>query len=67
MKESTKKGPPDLFVVCLATKNPVDYCISYTSLQDFYISYISYISFFYILKTLPPASYVSSYAAFLLR
>ena len=24
IKESTKKGPPDLFVVCLATKNPVD-------------------------------------------
>ena len=45
MKESTKKGPPDLFVVCLATKNPVDIIISYTSLQDFYISYIAYISY----------------------
>ena len=28
-----------------STKNPVDYCISYTSLQDFYISYIAYISY----------------------
>ena len=45
MKESTKKGPPDLFVVCLATKNPVDIIISYTYLQDFYISYIAYISY----------------------
>ena len=45
MKESTKKGPPDLFVVCLATKKPVDIIISYTYLQDFYISYIAYISY----------------------
>ena len=70
IKESTKKGPPDLFVVCLATKNPVDiiYHIHICRIFIFLILLIFLIFlFFYILKTLPSVFYVFSYAAFLLR
>ena len=51
-------------VIIESTKNPVD-IVFHIHICRIFIFLI--FLFFYILKTLPPASYVSSYAAFLLR